>query len=153
MSDLNSYSFTGRLGADAEGRYTPNGTAVWSARVAVGYGYGDNKGTNWLTVKVFGKRAEGLSKLDLRKGARIGGSGELQTREYDRKDGGKGFATEVVSQEIHLLDGKPEGEGQRGGGPVPQRGEQPKRGTARNEEAPAIADDDDIPFATNRGTW
>ena len=50
MSDLNSYSFTGRLGADAEGKYTQSGTAIWSARVAVGYGYGDNKGTYWVTV-------------------------------------------------------------------------------------------------------
>jgi len=60
MSDLNSYSFTGRLGNQPEMKYTNNGTAVWNASVGVGYGYGDNKGTNWIRVQVFGKRAESL---------------------------------------------------------------------------------------------
>ena len=109
MSDLNSYNFTGRLGADAEAKYTPSGTAIWSARVAVGYGWGDNKGTNWITVKAFGKRAEGLAKLDLAKGAQIGGSGELQVREYDRNDGSKGTSVEVTVNDVALLGGKPEG--------------------------------------------
>ena len=37
MSDLNNYSFTGRLGSPAEVKHTSGGTVVWSARVAVGY--------------------------------------------------------------------------------------------------------------------
>lgn len=109
MSDLNNYSFTGRLGADSETKFAQSGTAIWSARVAVGYGYGDNKGTNWITVKAFGKRAEGLGKLDLAKGAQIGGHGELQVREFDRKDGTKGTAVEVMVNDIALLGSKPEG--------------------------------------------
>jgi single-strand DNA-binding protein len=113
MSDLNTYSFTGRLGADAETKFTQSGTAIWSARVAVGYGYGDNKGTNWLTVKAIGKRAEGLGKLDLAKGAHIGGSGELQVREFNRQDGTKGTAVEVLVNDVALLGGKPESNGGR----------------------------------------
>ena len=109
MSDLNNYSFTGRLGADAETKVTQSGTTIWSARVGVGYGYGDNKGTNWLTVQAFGKRAEGLAKLELAKGAAIGGSGELRIREYDKKDGSKGYAHEVSVNDIALLGSKPEG--------------------------------------------
>ena len=112
MSDLNNYSFTGRLGADAETRYTGSGTAVWSARVAIGYGFGDNKGTNWVTVKAFGKRAEGLAKLELKKGAQIGGSGELRNEEFDRKDGGKGYSLEVLVNDVVLLGGKPSSESQ-----------------------------------------
>jgi hypothetical protein len=41
----------------------------------------------------------------------------------------------------------------RGGGPVQQRGEQPQRGTARQETLANDFDDADIPFATNRGTF
>jgi single-strand DNA-binding protein len=142
VSDLNSYSFTGRLGADAEVRTSNSGTAIWSARVGVGYGYGDNKETNWITVKAFGKRAEGLAKLELQKGAAIGGAGELQHREYERKDGGKGYALEVTVNDIALLGGKPES--RSGGGSTRQ---EPSRET--------FADDDpsDIPFITNAGTF
>lgn len=108
MSDLNSYSFTGRLGNAAELKYTQGGKPIWSASVAVGYGYGDNKGTNWITAQAFGKQAESLGKLELQKGAAIGGSGELRIRTYDKRDGGKGYAHEVTVNSIALL-GKPEG--------------------------------------------
>ena len=106
MSDLNVYTCIGRLGADAETRYTKSGTAVWECRLAVGYGYGDNAGTNWLRVSAFGKRAEGLAKLALTKGAQISVTGELRVREYDRKDGTKGTSVEVNANGIELLGGK-----------------------------------------------
>lgn len=137
MSNLNSYSFTGRLGAPAEVKYTQSGTAIWSARVAVGYGYGDNKGTNWLAVQAFGKQAEGLGKLELAKGAHIGGSGELRVREYDKKDGSKGTSVEVNVREIALLGGKPEGERQER---APRTGNAP----AHSNDDPFP--DDDLPF-------
>lgn len=134
MSDLNSYSFTGRLGNPAEVKYTPSGTAIWTASVGVGYGYGDNKGTNWIRVQVFGKRAESLGKLDIAKGAAVGITGELRVRSYDTREGGKGTSVEVVAQDVALLGGKPEG-GQRQ--------------AARAQQAePAASGDfpDDIPF-------
>ena len=109
MSDLNSYTFSGRLGNNAELKYTSSGTAIWSASVGVGYGYGDNKGTNWIRVQVFGKRAESLAKLELAKGAAVGITGELRVRTYDTKDGTKGTSVEVVAQDVALLGGKPEG--------------------------------------------
>ena len=138
MSDLNTYAFTGRLGADAETRYTGSGTAVWSARVAVGYGYGDNKGTNWITAQVFGKRAESLAKLELTKGTQVAVTGELRVREYDRKDGGKGTSVEVNASDVHLIGGK--GDKQESSAPRQQR----------QAQAPAPAGDDpfgdDVPF-------
>ena len=130
MSDLNNYSFTGRLGADAEVRHASSGTAVWSARVGVGYGYGDKKGTNWITVKAFGKRAEGLEKLGLAKGASIGGSGALQVREYDKKDGSKGTSIEVTVDDVALL------------GPKPASQDKPARNTPADDFDP----DRDLPF-------
>ena len=134
MSDLNNYSFTGRLGADAEVRTTASGTAIWSARVAVGYGYGDNKGTNWVTAKSFGKRAEGLAKLGLTKGTHIAVSGELQMREYDRKDGTKGLAVEVNADSINLLGGRDKGQ---------EQGQQPTRAPVSSGGGM----DEDVPFS------
>lgn len=145
MSSVNVFAFTGRLGADAELKYTQGGTPIWTARVAVDYGWGDQKATSWINAKAIGKHAEALGKLDLPKGAQIGGSGELQVREYDKRDGGKGVAVECLVNGIALL------------GPRPQTG----NGTARNNaplpqrREPEAADDhdDDIPFVTNRGIW
>lgn len=108
MSDLNSISFTGRLGNDAEMKYAQSGTPIWSASVGVGYGYGDNKGTNWIRVQVFGKRAESLGKLAIQKGVAVGVTGELRVRTYDTREGGKGTSVEVVAQDVALLS-KPEG--------------------------------------------
>jgi single-strand DNA-binding protein len=126
MSDLNNYCFTGRLGNAAELKYTQNGTAIWNASVGVGYGYGDNKGTNWIRVQVFGKRAESLGSLDLAKGAAVGITGELRVRTYDAKDGSKGTSVEVVAQDVALLGPRPEGNtsssGSRGGAPIPEFG-------------------------------
>lgn len=154
MSDLNTYSFTGRLGNPAELKYTQNGTAIWTASVGVGYGYADNKGTNWLRVQVFGKRAESLGNLELGKGAPVGITGELRVRTYDAKDGGKGVSVEVVAQDVALL-GKRDDNAQSGGGHGGSRGGAPQRqrpAPATRQPADDFADDD-IPFVRQRGDF
>ncbi len=135
MSDLNSYSFTGRLGNPPELKRTSSGTAIWTASVGVGYGYGDNKGTNWIRVQVFGKRAESLDKLGLDKGAAVGVTGELRVRTYDTRDGGKGTSVEVVAQDVALL------------GKRPDSGERRPQQRQERQSAPADAfQEDDIPW-------
>lgn len=148
MSDLNSYSFTGRLGAPADLKYTQGGTAIWSARVAVGFGFGDKKGTNWITVKVFGKRAESLGNLGIDKGAMIGAAGELQFREFDKNDGSKGWAIDVTTQDVALLSGKPQGAQSGGGRPANREPRETPRSQA--QQPSDDFDSDTIPFAHNR---
>lgn len=152
---LNVFTFTGRLGADAETTYTQGGTAIWSARVAVDYGLGDKKGTSWITAKAIGKHAESLSKMEFPKGSKIGGTGELQVREYDKRDGGKGVAVECLVDRVDL----PSREGSQSGNGTPRRNApQPQRRDAP-QDSPAFDDaggdpfGDNIPFATNRGTF
>lgn len=138
---LNTFTFTGRLGSDAELKFTQGGTPIWTARVAVDYGYGDNKGTSWITAKSLGKHAEGLGKLTLVKGAMIGGSGELQVREYDKRDGGKGTSVECLVNRIDLLGAKPGIGNGAGRNNVPQ--------PDRRLPEPKVDDapfDDEIPF-------
>jgi len=138
---LNTYTFTGRLGSDAELKFTQGGTPIWTARVAVDYGWGDNKGTSWINAKSLGKYAEALGKLDLQKGAAIGGTGELQVREYDKKDGGNGISVECLVNKIELLGPKPDtGNGtSRNNAPRPQRRDE----SVKFDDAPF---DDSIPF-------
>ena len=145
---LNTFTFTGRLGSDAELKFTQGGTPIWTARVAVDYGWGDNKGTSWINAKSLGKHAEALGKLDLQKGAAIGGTGELQVREYDKKDGGKGISVECLVNKIELLGPKPDtGNGtSRNNAPRPQRRDE----SATFDDAPF---DDSIPFISARGVF
>lgn len=150
MSDLNSYSFAGRLAAAPELKYAQGGTAIWTGRVAVGYGFGDNKGTTWVTIKALGKRAEAFGKWTLDKGQQVWGCGELQVREYDKRDGGKGTSVEVLVEQFGSAasgEGSAGSGGSRGG--APQR-ERPVRATdvAQDEFA-----DDSIPFLSARGNF
>lgn len=105
---MNQYLFTGRLGRDQETRYTNSGMAICNFTVAVDYGYGDKKGTNWVRCALFGKRAEGKLPQYLIKGTQVAISGELQVREYDDKDGNKKTSVEVNVSTLDLIGSKPE---------------------------------------------
>lgn len=144
MSGLNVFTFSGRLG-DAPKFFDEGKSAVWKARVACDYGFGDNKGTNWITVTVFGKRAESLDALDLLKGSAVGVTGELRTREYDKKDGSIGFEVEVVANDVALLGPRPDGDSRkesndrgrdapRGREPERSRGREPERGRSNDRD-------------------
>lgn len=58
----NVFSFTGRLGRDAEVRSTPSGQTVLSVAVANDVGYGENKKTLWIRVSVWGKGQKARSE-------------------------------------------------------------------------------------------
>lgn len=135
MSDINSVSFTGRVGSDPELKYTQGGQAVLEIRFAVGGRKKEREQwidtTTWLRTSTFGKRAEALIKL-LRKGSRIGVTGKLEVRDYETKEGVKGRSVEVFSDDIVLLDAKREGGG----------------GAGNKQDAGGFGGgcDDDIPF-------
>ena len=132
---ISNYTFNGNLGRDAELKFSQGGMAILSFSVGVSTGYGDRKNTHWVRVSVFGKQAEGLGKLELKKGTAVIVAGELSTREYE----GKTYL-EVRANDVQLI-GKREPTG--GGGHVPAQ---------RSSEVPQSdlgADfDDAIPFVT-----
>lgn len=132
---LNRVSLLGNLGADPELRMTQGGQAVLKLRLATSESYLDKdkqrqERTEWHSVVVWGKRAEGLAKL-LKKGERLYVDGSLRTSSYE-KDGQKRYTTEVIAQNI-LLNG---GAKERGPGPMPASAHTPQ----------PEGDDDDIPF-------
>lgn len=108
---MNCFVFSGRIGCDAEVGSTQGGTAVCNFPVAVESGYGDNKQTTWVRCALWGKRAEGGLPQYLTKGAQVVVSGELSTREYQKKDGSQGFSVEIRVSEITLVGGKPDNQG------------------------------------------
>jgi len=103
---LNSVTFVGRLGGDAEQRYTTGGSAVSSFSLAV-----DRQKKNgqkpqpiWVRVTLWGKQAEALTQY-LTKGKQVAVQGELDIREYTDRNGDKRTSVEVQGRQITLLGG------------------------------------------------
>lgn len=108
MADgLNKVILIGNLGADPEMRYTANGSAVTTFRLAVSRSYGQDgerkEETEWLTVVTWNKLAELVSQ-HLNKGRKAYVEGRLATRTWDGPDGAKRYRTEVIADKVLFLD-------------------------------------------------
>ncbi len=123
--DLNKVMLIGRLGADPELRYTAQGTAVAQMRLAVnrrtraGAEGEQREETDWFTVVAWERLAETCSQY-LAKGSRVYFEGRLQTRSWEGQDGQRRYATEIVANDMIMLDSRqPAGvQGGRGGDEV-----------------------------------
>lgn len=91
---MNQITVIGRLTKDAEVRYLPNGKAIGNFTVACNSGYGDKKKTQYFNCVLWGDRAEKSAQY-LTKGTALTVFGELDLREYDKKDGSKGYSLDV----------------------------------------------------------
>ena len=106
--DLNKVQMTGRLGADPEMRYTPQGHAVTTFRVASNRTWRTSEGeahedTEWFRIVAWNKLAEICNKW-LSKGARVYVEGRLQTRQWQDQDGQTRYTTEVIASDMIILD-------------------------------------------------
>lgn len=108
---VNKAILVGRLGSDAETRYTPSGTPVSRVSLAMNRQWTDSdqqlhQETDWMAIVIW--KMENLAAY-LIKGTKVYVEGRLQTRSYDDKDGVKRYVTEVVAQNIVLLGGNGNG--------------------------------------------
>ena len=125
-SGLNKCMVIGNLGADPEMRYTADGTAMTTFRMASSRSWSNADGekqeqTEWFSIVCWRKLAEIVSQY-LQKGSRCYVEGRLQTRSWD-KDGVKQYRTEVIANEvIFLSDTADRGSQKQQGGeaPVPE---------------------------------
>ncbi len=110
---LNRVEIIGNLGVDPEMRYTANGTAVTTFRVAVGRTFtvdGERREeTEWFRVVAWNKLAE-LVQAHLTKGRKVYVEGRQSTRSWDGPDGQKRYMTELVANQVLFLD-RPQGVG------------------------------------------
>ncbi|HLF77145.1 MAG TPA: single-stranded DNA-binding protein [Dehalococcoidia bacterium] len=104
---LNKVMLIGNLGTDPEMRYTANGSAVTTFRMAVSRSFGAEEGrreeTEWFTVVTWNKLAELLGQ-HLQKGRKVYVEGRLASRSWDGPDGQKRYRTEVVANQVLFLD-------------------------------------------------
>jgi single-strand DNA-binding protein len=115
---LNKVMLIGRLGADPEVRYMPSGEAVTNIRLATGRRWKDKQTgeqreiTEWHRVVFFNignyKIAE-IAGEYLKKGAQVYVEGRIQTRKWQDKDGRDQYTTEIIGEQMHMLDSKGSG--------------------------------------------
>ena len=145
MASVNKVILVGRLGKDPEIRSTPSGTSVAKFSMATDDRYTDKAGekqerTEWHNIVAWGKLAEICGQY-LRKGKLVYIEGSIRTDSWDDKETGvKKYRTEIIANQMQMLDRKgDENGGPSGGGYAGAR----KGGTAT---ATQVEEDDEVPF-------
>ncbi len=156
---VNKVILVGNCGKDPETRYMPSGGAVTNISIATSESWKDKQSgetkekTEWHNIVFFNRLAE-IAGEYLKKGSQIYVEGRLQTRKWQDKSGNDRYTTEIVANEMQMLDSR--GDSQPGGGgggsyqQPQQRSQAPTPAPAPAPAEPAGMDDggfdDDIPF-------
>jgi single-strand DNA-binding protein len=146
---INKAILIGRLGKDPEIRSTPGGQSVARFTIATDERFTDRNGekqerTEWHNIVAWGKLAEICGQY-LRKGKLVYIDGSIRTDSWDDKETGqKRYRTEIVAQNMKMLDRKGDDEGgSYGGGGNYATSPRKSSGPA---PAPDLEDDDEVPF-------
>jgi single-strand DNA-binding protein len=108
---INKVILIGNLGNDPEVRYTPNGSAVATISVATTDSWRDKASgeqqerTEWHRVVFFNRLAEIVGEY-LKKGSKIYVEGALRTRKWQDKNNVERYTTEIVANEMQMLDSR-----------------------------------------------
>jgi single-strand DNA-binding protein len=117
---INKVILIGNLGADPETRAMPSGMTVANIRIATSENWkdkqsGENKErTEWHNVAMFGRLGE-IAGEYLKKGSKVYIEGSLRTRKWQDKSGNDRYTTEIIANEMQMLDSR-SGGGMGGGG-------------------------------------
>lgn len=140
---INKVILIGNLGQDPEVRYMPQGGAVANLSIATSESWKDKatgemkEQTEWHRVVIYQRLAE-IAGEYLRKGSKVYIEGKLKTRKWQDQQGVERYTTEIVANELQMLDGR--GEGQGGGmGGVMGGGQQGYQPRAPQQAAPQQA--------------
>ena len=144
---INNVVLVGRMTKDADLRYTEQGQAVATLTLAVNRNFKNQNGereADFINIVIWRQQAENLASW-AKKGALIGITGRIQTRNYENQQGQRVYVTEVVADSFQLLEARQNqnGQGQSGNNAVPD--------FSRNESCfgnsnPMDISDDDLPY-------
>lgn len=108
---INKVILVGNLGKDPEGKFMPNGNAVTNITIATSESWKDKQTgqqqerTEWHKVVFFNRLAEIASEY-LKKGSKVYLEGALRTRKWQAQDGQDRYTTEIVANEMQMLDSR-----------------------------------------------
>jgi single-strand DNA-binding protein len=160
---VNKVILVGRLGAEPESRAFPNGGSICNLRLATSESWKDKQSgerkerTEWHRVVLRNRLGE-IAQQYLHKGSQVYIEGRIQTRKWQDQNGQDRYSTEIVGNEMTMLDSR----GASTGGDAPaynQPAAAPQAAAATPQPASPSAGpeygapsggsdyyDDDIPF-------
>lgn len=138
MPSVNKVFILGVLGRDPETRFTNTNLQITSFSVATStFRKGEDgerkEETEWHRITTIGRTAE-VAQTYLSKGSKVFIEGHLRTRKWENKEGKTQYSTEIVADNLQLLDKKSDRPAQAG---------QAKQAPA---EEPYTGNPEDIPF-------
>jgi len=159
---INKVILVGNLGTDPEVRHMQNGGVVTTISIATSESWKDKESgqqqerTEWHRVVFFSRLAE-IAGEYLRKGSKVYAEGSLRTRKWQDKAGQDRYTTEIIANEMQMLDSRGQGSGQSVEQPpaydsAPSNYGYAPAGEQQRAPAPATSTtgaadfDDDIPF-------
>lgn len=162
---INNVVLVGRITRDPELRYTPQNQAVTTFSLAVNRQFKNAAGereADFINCVIWRQSAENLANW-AKKGALIGVTGRIQTRNYENQQGQRVYVTEVVADSFQMLESRvARGEtaaGNGGGYSAPRTPPKASQGQVTNDSeldfgrgtdpfngAPMEISDDDLPF-------
>jgi single-strand DNA-binding protein len=150
---INKVILIGNLGADPETKYMPSGNAVTNINIATSESWKDKQTgeqqerTEWHRVVFFARLAE-IAGEYLRKGSKVYVEGRLQTRKWTDQQGVDRYSTEIIANEMQMLDGRGENSQSNTNYAPPRNQNQPQPAAQQAPQPQPGMDsfDDDIPF-------
>jgi len=146
---VNKVILVGNLGQDPEVKYMQNGKAVANLSIATSESWNDQQGqkqerTEWHRLTAYDKLAEIIGEY-VKKGSKIYVEGKLQTRKWQDQQGQDRYTTEVIINQMQMLDGKKDG-GQQAQQQQQRQPQQRQRQQTPQQAVPQVDYQDDIPF-------
>jgi single-strand DNA-binding protein len=148
---VNKVILIGRLGRDAELKYTPSGTPVANFSLATDESFKDNTGqqqkrTEWHNIVAYKRLAEICGEY-LTKGKQVYIEGSIRSRQWDDKNtGAKRTAYEIIAFRMQMLGSKADSERAAGAAPSRAASEEPEAPAPAEASPEPEITDEDIPF-------
>lgn len=139
---INNITLVGRLTKDVELKYTPANQAVAQFTLAVNRTFKNANGereADFINCVIWRQAAENFANW-VKKGALIGITGRIQTRNYENQQGQRVYITEVIADNFQMLESRNQQQGQQA---TQQQAKQPDQFSGGT---PMSLTDDDLPF-------
>jgi single-strand DNA-binding protein len=159
MKGINKVILVGNIGQEPESKSTQAGSTITNVSIATSEVWTDKQSgqkqerTEWHRVVFFNRLAE-IAAQYLTRGTKVYVEGSLRTRKWQDNNGQDRYTTEIIANEMQILDSRGGNAGAGAGGTPMQQGNRPQSATpiAPQPQIPDLSNnfdgafDDDIPF-------